>query len=714
MLHNHEDLKSYRQKNQELEQKINQLNELRKQKLKERHEVHKEMVEKQYYFNQVQKFRTFISTSIRKVMKVCRTLVGGLLGRRDLRQLYSRTYKQKFEQNKLKKYQKYLYEYGFESTVLFELEQMYHNPRNKYHKRAVAEMLLLWHANQLTVEDSHKALTYLKELSHKETNREQLRKLSIIEAECLQRLGYAHQARNVINEALKLGDHPDLYFALTNLEEDQDKKEQFINKAFEMYQLSPIKFNQALHDQLYDQLDTILQGKQTTDSDVKVTVILPAYNAEDGIATAIESILNQTWKNLELIIVDDHSQDDTLFVAKRYEEQDERVKVLQTPQNSGPYVARNIALAEARGDLITVNDADDWSHAEKIGIQAQHLIDHPEVIANTSEHARLTEELTFYRRGLFGRYIFSNMSSLMFRKDEVLNSIGYWDEVRFAGDGEFKRRLLNTFGKERIVDLETGPLSLPRQAAGSLTSSSAFGYDGHFKGARKEYVESFEYYHEYGESLKYPISPTSRLFPVPEPMLPNKNRSKTRQFDIIIAADFRQLNESVIHNIRSLKQMEFKVGLAQISEYNFNLPYRMADVYRQLIDGEQLQVVVFGEQIECELLLVYDLSILYEDQRYIPSIKPSSVKMIVTKLRSDKKQPIRVSSHRLIQYFGHKGKWYPINDSVRGQLKERHLRELKNIKLSIHNWNHLMKNHDSFKEFIDCHLLSKKGDVTNE
>src|SRR5699024_3450848 len=136
---------------------------------------------------------------------------------------------------------------------------------------------------------------------------------------------------------------------------------------------------------------------------------------------------------------------------------------------SGPYTARNIALQHATGDFVTVNDADDWSHEKKIEIQAKHLQENTRVIANTSSHARLTEDLLLYRRGTPGRYLFPNMSSIMFRRKAIEQKLGYWDSVRFAADGEFKRRLIRTFGKESYVDLETGPLSLPRQSVTSLT-----------------------------------------------------------------------------------------------------------------------------------------------------------------------------------------------------------------------------------------------------
>src|SRR5699024_8891263 len=132
--------------------------------------------------------------------------------------------------------------------------------------------------------------------------------------------------------------------------------------------------------------------------------ILPAYNAEDGIHVAIESILAQTWTNIELLVVDDCSTDRTVEVVEQYVQKDDRVKLFSTPANSGPYIARNIGLQAASGTYITINDADDWSHEEKLEVQVRHLQENKHVIANTSAHARLTEEdLQFYRRGTPGK-----------------------------------------------------------------------------------------------------------------------------------------------------------------------------------------------------------------------------------------------------------------------------------------------------------------------
>src|SRR5699024_8712805 len=184
------------------------------------------------------------------------------------------------------------------------------------------------------------------------------------------------------------------------------------------------------------------------------------------------------------------------------------------------------------------------------------------------------------------------MSSIMFRRDQVMEKLGYWDSVRFAADGEFKRRLLRTFGKEAYVDLQSGPLSLPRQSVTSLTGSSAFGYNGFFMGVRKEYVESLENFHQSHENLYFSYPMEERPFPVPEPMWP-KREEKTdsqRHFDYVIAADFRDpfIKEQGNYNrftrlIESVK--DAKIGLVQMYHYDIEAPLEISEDVREFIDG---------------------------------------------------------------------------------------------------------------------------------
>lgn len=572
---------------------------------------------------------------------------------------YGRKHKQKLAVKQLKDH---LYTLGFRKQALASLTDWYEQEQDLYVKRLLAWELMLWHVNQLTETGAKEALRYLHDVKKAEKDTHQLRRIAIIQAECLARINNEGTAQMVLQERLENAPHPDLYLAKANLETELDLRLQWINEAYAFYDLHPITFT-TMDNPTYDDLRMAKKTKPS-DQDGKVSVILPAYNAETGIAIAIESILDQTWANFELLIVDDCSPDQTYEVMKRYAAKDDRIKIFKTPRNSGPYVARNIALKVATGQFITVNDADDWSHEKKLELQVTHLIQNPNIIANTSEHARLTEELTLYRRGTPGKYIFPNMSSTMFRREPVMEKLGYWNSVRFAADGEFKRRLIKAFGKESFVDLPTGPLSLPRQAVTSLTGSSAFGYNGFFMGVRKEYVESLEYHHEHTQQLYYDFPEETRPFPVPEPMWPIREDKidGVRQMDIVVMSDFRNddFAVEVIHKLRK-DQPNARIGLVQLYAYDLQQPLTIAQEVRHLIDGEHIQMLVYGEKINAETTFIIKYNVLCLEQTYIPTITTNMVNLIVEKTM-DQQANI---AEKIEQLFEQQGCVIPVNSEVR-------------------------------------------------
>ncbi len=582
--------------------------------------------------------------------------------------------KQQLERQKLKQIRHHLYSLGFTEKGLADLKNFYENNKYPYIKKLAAWELALWYANDYSKEGAKKALQYIAIAKSQEKNKDQIRRFAIVEAECYDILDEKEKGKETLNHVLQFQDHPDLYLGMANLEDTIEERLRWINKAFTKYNLSPILFENG-NDSTYDDLKTKKVEHTVTDGP-KVSVILPAFKAEDGIRVAIESILSQTWKNLELIVVDDCSPDDTAKVVEEYVEKDSRVTLLSTPKNSGPYVARNIGLIHATGEFITVNDSDDWSHSEKIEIQARHLMQNSPVIANTSEHARLTEEIKLYRRGTPGKYIFPNMSSLMFRRKPVLEQLGNWDNVRFAADGEFKRRLIQVFGKNRYVDLKSGPLSLPRQSVNSLTGSSAFGYNGFFMGARKEYVESLSFYHNSGKSLYYPYPTDRRIYPVPEPMWPQREEKQmgSRHFDVVVASDFREVTNDTVKQIKDFVSPDSRIGLVQINKFDLRLTNSKIDSsIRQLIDGSQVQMLVFGETIETDELIILDSTVLEEKQRYIPKVVANQIKILI---KNKENIDLKSSQENLDAYFSGLQKWFAINGDIFTSIKEQYPNEV--------------------------------------
>ena len=90
-----------------------------------------------------------------------------------------------------------------------------------------------------------------------------------------------------------------------------------------------------------------------------ISIIIPVYNAEKYVAECAESLINQTYKNIEIIFVDDCSKDVSCEILKQYTEKDSRVKLYSTGTNGGPGKARNIGLENANGEYIMFCDNDD-------------------------------------------------------------------------------------------------------------------------------------------------------------------------------------------------------------------------------------------------------------------------------------------------------------------------------------------------------------------
>ncbi len=104
-----------------------------------------------------------------------------------------------------------------------------------------------------------------------------------------------------------------------------------------------------------------------------VSVIMPAYNAEKTIEDAIASALRQTYADIEVIVIDDHSNDGTYGIVKKLAEADERVRILTNGENLGAASSRNKGIKEARGKYIALLDSDDLWYESKLMRQIECL-----------------------------------------------------------------------------------------------------------------------------------------------------------------------------------------------------------------------------------------------------------------------------------------------------------------------------------------------------
>lgn len=110
----------------------------------------------------------------------------------------------------------------------------------------------------------------------------------------------------------------------------------------------------------------------------KVTVLMAAYNAEKYIASSLDSLLNQTLGDIQIVCIDDASTDSTPAILKRYQLADNRIKVITETENRGQAVARNHGIEIADGEYITMLDADDLLSSDALEAAVKRLEADPE------------------------------------------------------------------------------------------------------------------------------------------------------------------------------------------------------------------------------------------------------------------------------------------------------------------------------------------------
>lgn len=106
-----------------------------------------------------------------------------------------------------------------------------------------------------------------------------------------------------------------------------------------------------------------------------VSIIVPSYNSSRFIAQTIESVLNQTYLNWEMLIIDDYSPDNANNIIEKYIKKDERIKLIKLERNSGPAIARNRGIELAKGKYIAFLDSDDIWLPEKLEKQIKFMKD---------------------------------------------------------------------------------------------------------------------------------------------------------------------------------------------------------------------------------------------------------------------------------------------------------------------------------------------------
>ena len=330
---------------------------------------------------------------------------------------------------------------------------------------------------------------------------------------------------------------PELLLIKSNLIEGggPQKKIMLLNKYLLQYGLPKVRLKDPKH--ALSVMNITASAKRYMDDNVLVTVIMTTSNSSETVASAIDSVLQQSYSNIELIIMDDCSCDNTIEIVKTFEQLDVRVRLIMLDKNVGTYVAKNLALGLAKGKFVTCHDSDDYSHPHKIELQVKPMIKDNRLVASISNWVRVDAKGIYYSRYVYP-FMRMNLSSLMFNKDKVLSKVGFYDSVRTGADSEYYARIVLAFGEKGIVRVKK-PLSLGAHRENSLMTAKDTGYNQmSISCNRLEYWESWNNWHIHERTFKrvpfMAFSGYKRAFEAPK--------------DIVVSQDDMQyiLKESIV------------------------------------------------------------------------------------------------------------------------------------------------------------------------
>lgn len=416
---------------------------------------------------------------------------------------------------------------------------------------------------------------------------------------------------------------------------------------------------------------------------LKVSVIVPAYNAGEMLEWVVGSLLDQTWRNLEVVVVDDCSTDDTRAVVERIARRDGRVQLVTLKNNSGAYPARNAGLSHASGDLVTVHDSDDWSHPQRIELQVAALESSDGLVATMSQWVRVNEELEVIGSWITkGTLVDVNFSSLLFRR-EVLDIVGAWDDVLVSGDAEFFSRLKRIFGKDSIVKLPRDKLlalSLTRES--SLTRSKSTHVRSLNYGLRRNYRHSYRAWHDRltGDSGELPFDPkrSPRPFPVPPGNRPS-SRQQSPNYDVVVISDLAMPGGafvSTLNYVIAACKAGKRTAVFHWPRFDLATDARPQPRLYAACAEYGVDILGPGDIVDAELVLFGYPVILQYRIEPMPEIRAKQLGIVVNQFASrlvdggdQQYDPLRVREH-LRQIFGMEGVWIPISNWVKRLMEE--------------------------------------------
>ncbi|WP_158299646.1 glycosyltransferase family 2 protein [Glycomyces paridis] len=338
----------------------------------------------------------------------------------------------------------------------------------------------------------------------------------------------------------------------------------------------------------------------------KVSVVVTAFRPGRELLTAVRSLVEGSWANLEVLVVDDASGEAFGPVLDAAAALDERVRVIRRPVNGGTFAARNTAFDAATGDFVTGLDADDWAAPGRLARSVAPLLADPALQLTYGEAFLFNEDLTVTRPG---RVLATTSTASMTLRRSVIDRVGYYDEVRKGADTEFLHRIGAAFGPAAVRRLDGVRDTLMRQAPGSL-SREEFG-PGWKHPSRRAYQSAYPLWHKAiakgTADPRLERDPEERPFAAPHRI--TAARPGPRHFDVVFCLDWRPFGgpqKSTMEEIRALRGTGLKVAVMHLESWrHMTTEDRLMcePIQRWINDGTVDQVLVTDEAT-CDLLVL--------------------------------------------------------------------------------------------------------------
>ncbi len=399
-----------------------------------------------------------------------------------------------------------------------------------------------------------------------------------------------------------------------------------------------------------------------------ISVVMTTFRPEShALRNSIDSILAQTWENLELIIVDDGSPPEYRELLTQLTSLDSRIHTLSMSHNQGTYLARNAGIAIAKGEFITGQDDDDWAHPERLHRQVYPLLDSIEAVATRSNAITALDNLIMQRPGY--RPVQPNTSSLMYRL-AVVRKLGGYIAARRASDSELLHRVERYTGRT-CIDVKS-PLGIIRIDPGSL-SRSDFRAGWHHP-ARRAYRDSYMHWHATAQIKELEIS-TSSPATVSIPDRFKIELSGTSAIDVVLAGDWRQYGgpqKSMIEEIRALTSRNLTVGVLHLEAARFmsKTPKPLCTPIQEMINNGTVKRICDDDDVKVRLVVLRYPPILQ-----FPPVEPLGIRaerLIILANQapaerdgSDIRYDVRACSENAEHLFRLRGLWAPQGPTVR-------------------------------------------------